>query len=139
VGLLPVVELPHLTQEAPQGEEYRERVQKLRAFRGIDYLTTLVVETGDFRRFPNAGAFMSYPGLVPGEYSSGQRRNQGGITKAGNGPIRKLLAESSWHYIRVVKESKRLSKGREGTSEVVTARADKAMRKLHDRYSKMIR
>jgi transposase len=127
-------------EEAAQGEEYRERVQKLRAFRGIDYLTALalVVEIGDFRRFPSAGAFMSYLGLVPSEYSSGQRRNQGGITKAGNGHIRKLLVESSWHYIRVVKESKRLSKRREGTSEVVIARADKAMRKLHDRYYKMI-
>jgi transposase len=61
-------------------EPDRERVQKLRAFRGIDYLTALalVCEIGDFRRFPSAGAFMSYLGLVPGEFSSGTRRNQGG-------------------------------------------------------------
>jgi transposase len=55
--------------EAAQGPEYQEKVQKLRAFRGIDYLTALALlcEIGDFRRFPSAGAFMSYLGLVPRE------------------------------------------------------------------------
>jgi transposase len=98
----------------------------------------VVVEIGDFRRFPNAGAFMSYRGLVPSEYSRGKRRNPGWLTKAGNGHIRKLLMESAWHYPRPVKESKRLLERREGTSELVTGRADKAMRKLHDQYYKMI-
>jgi transposase len=128
-----------IEEVAGQGE-YREKVQKLRAFRGIDYLTALalVCEIGDFRRFPSAGAFMSYLGLVPGEYSSGGRRNQGRITQAGNGHIRKLLTESAWHYPRQVKVSKRLSERRAGTSELVIARADKAMRKLHDKYYTMI-
>jgi transposase len=127
-------------EEIARGPEYRERVQKLRAFQGIDYLTALalICEIGDFRRFPSAGAFMSYLGLVPSEFSSGKRRNQGGITKTGNTHIRKLLTESAWHYPRVVKESRRLAGRREGTSEVVIARADKAMRCLHDRYYKLI-
>jgi transposase len=36
-------------EEVAQGPEYREKVQKLRAFRGIDYLTALalICETGD--------------------------------------------------------------------------------------------
>jgi transposase len=127
-------------EEAAQQPEYREEVQKLRAFRGIDYLTALalVCETGDFRRFPNAGAFMSYLGLVPGEFSSGGRRKQGRITKTGNTHVRKLLTESAWHYPRQVKVSKRLAERRAGTSELVIGRADKAMRKLHDQYYKMI-
>jgi transposase len=108
---------------------YRERVQKLRAFRGIDSLTALalVCEIGDFKRFPRAGAFMSYPGLVSSEFSSGGRRNQGRITKAGNGHIRKLLTEPSWHYPRPVKVSKGLLQRRMGTSELVIAKADKAL------------
>jgi transposase len=127
-------------EEVAQGPCCRERVQKLRAFRGIDYLTALalVCETGDFRRFPGAGAFMSYLGLVPSEFSSGRRRNQGRITKAGNTRIRKPLTESSWHYPRPVKAGKGLSQRRIGTSEPVTAKADKAMRKLHDKYYRMI-
>jgi transposase len=121
-------------------EEYREKVQKLRAFRGIDCLTALALacETGDFRRFPRAGAFMSYLGLVPSEYSGGGRRNQGRITRTGNTHIRKLLTESAWHYPRQVKVSKRLAERRVGTRELVIGRADKAMRKLHDQYYKMI-
>jgi transposase len=127
-------------EEAAQQEEYREEVQKLRAFRGIDYLTALalVCETGDFRRFPSAGAFMSYLGLVPGEYSSGGKRNQGRITRAGNGHIRKLLVESSWHYPRPVQVGKGLAERRIGTSELVIGRADKAMRELHDKYYHLI-
>jgi transposase len=127
-------------EEIAQQPEYREAVQKLRAFRGIDYLTALalVVEIGDFRRFPSAGAFMSYLGLVPSEHSSGKRRNQGGVTKAGNGHIRKLLTESAWHYPRPMQASKRLNERRAGTSELVIAHADKAMRELHAHYYKLI-
>jgi transposase len=126
--------------EVAQQGEYREEVQKPRAFGGIDYLTALALlcETGDFRRFPNAGAFMSYPGLVPREFSSGGKRRQGRITKAGNSHIRKLLTESSWHYPRPVTVGKGLSERRAGTSEPVIGRADKAMRKLHDTYYRMI-
>jgi transposase len=127
-------------EEAAREEEYREKVQKLRAFRGIDCLTALalVCETGGFRRFPSAGAFMSCLGLVPGEYSSGGKRNQGRITKAGNTHIRKLLTEPAWHYPRPAAVSKRLADRRAGTNELVIARADKAMRELHDNYYRMI-
>jgi transposase len=127
-------------EEAAQEPCYREKVQNLRAFRGIDYLTALALisEIGDFRRFPSAGAFMSYLGLVPSEYSSGGSRNQGRITKTGNAHIRKLLIESAWHYPLVVNVSKGLAQRRIGTREVVITKADKAMRKLHDRYYKMI-
>jgi transposase len=126
--------------EIAKQDEYREEVQRLRAFRGIDYLTALalICEIGDFRRFPSAGAFMSYLGLVPSEYSSGSRRRQGGITKAGNTHIRKLLTESARHYPRAVKGSKRPAERRAGTNELVVARADQAMQRLHDTYYKMI-
>lgn len=79
---------------------YAERVAHLRCFRGIDYLTALafVSEVGDFRRFASAPAFMAFLGLVPSERSSGSRRWQGAITKAGNGHLRCLLVEAAWHY-----------------------------------------
>ena len=46
---------------------------------------------------------MSYLGLTPSEYSSGERRRQGGITKAGNTPrpARQLSARGK-HAIQVV-------------------------------------
>ena len=53
--------------------------------RGIAELSalTIAVEVGDFRRFESAPAFMAFVGLVPSERSSGERRAQGSITKAG--------------------------------------------------------
>ena len=39
---------------------------------------------------------MSFVGLVPSERSSGERRAQGSITKAGNPHVRRLLMEAAW-------------------------------------------
>jgi transposase len=41
---------------------------------------------------------MSYVGPVPGESSSGPKRRQGAITKAGNSAARRVLVEVAWHY-----------------------------------------
>ena len=58
---------------------------RLGCYRGIAELggLTLTAEIVDWRRFPAARAFMSYTGLVPSEYSSGERTRRGSITKAG--------------------------------------------------------
>ena len=60
-------------------------VARLGCYRGIAQLggLTLTAEIVDWRRFPAARAFMSYTGLVPSEYSSGERTRRGSITKAG--------------------------------------------------------
>jgi hypothetical protein len=85
-----------------------------------------------------AWTFMSYIGLVPSEYSSGNKRKQGGITKTGNGHIRKLLTEAAWHYTRPVKISLRLAERRVGTSETVISYADRALNRLHGKYVKLL-
>jgi hypothetical protein len=41
---------------------------------------------------------MEYLGLVPCENSTGDTVNRGGITKAGNGRVRRILVESAWSY-----------------------------------------
>ena len=60
-------------------------VARLGCYRGIAELggLTLTAEIVDWRRFPAARAFMSCTGLVPSEYSSGERTRRGHITKAG--------------------------------------------------------
>ena len=127
-------------QEIAESPRYAERVRMFRAFRGVDYIIalSLVCEIGDFKRFPTAAAFMSYLGLVPSEYSSGKKRIQGGITKTGNGHMRKLLTEAAWHYARPVQVSKRLAIRRVGTAESVISYADKALSRLHKKYMKLI-
>jgi transposase len=145
-----VAEIDHLTnrlsgldkkiEETAESPRYAEQVRKFRAFRGIDYLTALsiVVEIGDFRRFPSAESLMSYLGLVVKEATSGKKRKQGGITKTGNSHLRRLLTESSWHYARPAQVSKRLAKRREGTDERIITYADKAMTRLHKKYMRLI-
>ena len=41
---------------------------------------------------------MSFLGLTASEYSSGDQRHRGHITKTGNRHARRLLIEAAWHY-----------------------------------------
>mgnify|MGYP000615944097 CR=1 FL=1 len=74
--------------------------EALQALRGFDWqnASTLVAEIGDFSRFPSPGQLMAYVGLVPSEYSSGNRCRRGGLTKAGNHEARRALVEAAWTY-----------------------------------------
>ena len=77
-------------------------VGRLRCLRGIDTLTAvgLIAEIGDFAAFEHPKQLASFLGLVPSEQSSGERRRQGSITKAGSRHARRLLIEAAWHYRR---------------------------------------
>ena len=81
-------------------EPYAGPVRRLCCLRGIRTLSalTLLVEVGDFRRFPTAAGFMGFTGLVPSENSSGERRQRGAITKTGNAHLRRVLVEAAWAY-----------------------------------------
>jgi transposase len=68
----------------------------------------LLTELGDITRFENPRQLTSYLGLTPSEYSSGERRRQGGITKAGNSHARRALVEGAWAYRYPAKISRHL-------------------------------
>jgi transposase len=74
-------------------------VQALQAMRGVQLVAamTLVAELQDFLRFDDPRQLMAYVGLVPGEHSSGPKRRQGSITKAGNSAARRMLVPHSAH------------------------------------------
>ncbi len=69
---------------------------------GIGPITaSAVVAIGDdIARFASAHQFEAYLGLVPGERSSGEKRQVGHITKAGNRRARMLLVEAAWRIVR---------------------------------------
>lgn len=91
----------------------------------------LAAEIGDFTRFQSAGQFMAFLGLVPSENSSGGTRRQGGITKTGNGHVRRLMTEAGWHYYGWrAGISQKLQARREGVPGEIVAIADKALRRL---------
>jgi transposase len=98
----------------------------------------LIVEIGGFRRFGSAEAFMPYLGFVPGENSSGGKRRQGSITKAGNSHLRRLLIESAWHYAPPARVGERLVRRRAGCPAAVIDHADKALYRLHKKYIRLV-
>src|SRR5204863_2048895 len=73
-------------------------------------------------------------GLTPSENSSGERRRQGAITKAGNSHARRLLVEAAWHQRRPPRLSVTLERRRTGKSLAVRAQADRSARRLHSRW-----
>ena len=79
---------------------FTDAVRRLGGYRGVAQLgaLTIAAEVGDWRRFPSAGAFMAFTGLVPSEYSSGGAARRGHITKTGNAHLRTQLIESAWAY-----------------------------------------
>jgi transposase len=119
---------------------YREPTKKLTAFKGIKTLTALsfVTDIGDFRRFSSAGQFMAFLGLVPSERSSGNKRRQGGITKAGNSHLRRLLVEAAWHYRSYYPSSRDLSERRRGVDPGVLSYANRVGRRLNRKYMHMV-
>jgi transposase len=120
-------------------DPYREPVGWLRCFKGIDTVTAvcLVAELHDFRRFRSARELMSYVGLVPSESSSGERERRGGITRAGNRHVRRLLVEAAWHHRHRPMISAPLQRRREGQPARVLAVADRAQERLCARYRRM--
>jgi transposase len=93
-----------------QGWRLYPVVQALQAMRGVQFTAavTLVAELGDLTRFESPRQLMSYLGLTPSEYSSGERRRQGAITKAGNRFARRGLIEGAWAYRYPAKVSRHL-------------------------------
>ena len=58
----------------------------------------LAAELGDLTRFDSPRQLAAFVGLIPSEYSSGESRRLGPITKAGNGHARRALVEAAWAY-----------------------------------------
>ncbi|HEY5440018.1 MAG TPA: IS110 family transposase [Gemmatimonadaceae bacterium] len=62
--------------------------------------SAFVATIDDITRFRTAHEIEAYLGLVPSERSSGEKRQLGHITKAGNGRMRWLLVEAAWQILR---------------------------------------
>jgi transposase len=132
--------LTRAVEEAAANSPWREQIGWLRCFRGIDTLTavTILSELHGVGRFDSPRQLMSYLGLTPSEDSSGDKDRKGSITKAGNRRVRRVLVEASWHQARAPRVSAALRKRREGQPAWVIEVADRAMKRLHDRYWRLV-
>jgi transposase len=115
--------------------EFTPMVQRLGCLRGVSTLTgfALAVEIGDWHRF-TGNTIGSFVGLVPSEYSSGQSRVQGSITKTGNTHVRRLLVEAAWHHRARYVVGKTMRDRWDLASPAARARGDAGNRRLHQRW-----
>ena len=116
--------------------ELKEIVGVMRCFRGVDTLTAIIIVTElfDLGRFSSPRALMAYLGLIPSEYSSGDKQCKGHITKAGNSRVRRILIESAWHSRHRICLGRALKIRRKDQPQWAIDIADKAMARLHKRY-----
>ena len=119
---------------------YRQRVHWLCCFRGITPVRALIVliETLDFTRFPGAEQYMGYTGLVSRESSSGSRRRQGSITKAGSALLRYELIEAAWSYQHPPRVGPALKKRQAAQPPEAIAMAWRAQKRLHQLYWRLV-
>lgn len=115
-------------------------VEALQALRGVQFTVavTTVAELGDLTRFENPRQLMGYLGLTPSASSSGERRRQGSITKAGNTHARRALVEGAWAYRYPAKVSRHLQLRLENQPKAIQDISWKAQVRLCTRYRRLL-
>ena len=81
-------------------------IKLLMTIHGINFYTAagILSEIGTINRFENKEKFASYTGLIPSEYSSGERIIKGHITKHGPSLLRFFLVETVHSLIKYTKK-----------------------------------
>jgi transposase len=80
---------------------------------------------------------MGFCGLVPSEYSSGDRVSRGRITKSGNTHLRTQLIESAWAYQHRPAVGPQMRKRQERCSPETVARAWNAQLHLCGKFRRL--
>lgn len=93
--------------------------------KGVGELTAALLagEILDWHRFENRRQVASYTGLCPSEYSSGERRRQGAVSKHGNPRVRHQLVEACWRLLQWQPDYPPIKKLRAATGKRARKRA----------------
>src|SRR5207245_3745912 len=115
-------------------------VEALQALRGVQFTVaiTTIAELGDLTRFDSPRQLMSYLGLTPSEYSSGDRRRLGGIAKSGNGHARRVLIEAAKAYRHRAKVSEQIQARQQHLPTAIRDIAWRAQVRLCGRYRRLL-
>ena len=135
-----IARLEQAMRDALHEWSLRPLVQALQALRGVQLIAamTLSAELQDFVRFDNPRQLMAYVGLVPGEHSSGPKRRQGSITKAGNSAARRMLVEIAWHYQHSPRVSAAIATRQDELPKAVTDIAWAAQLRLNSKFRRLV-
>jgi transposase len=124
---------------AAQKPEYQPYLAALRTLRGISTLSaiTILSELGDLRRFGRAPQMMAAVGVVPSEYSTGDKTKRFAITKTGNAHVRRIAVEAAWHYQRRLSLGRTVQARRKGQPKEIVAIAEKCEKRLNARFHRL--
>jgi transposase len=81
---------------------------------------------------------MAYVGLVTSEHSSGSKRHQGSITKAGNSAARRMLVEVAWHYLHSPRVSPIIARRHDQVPAAITDIAWAAQLRLNAKFKRLL-
>jgi transposase len=124
---------------AAQKPEYQPYLDGLRTLRGINTLSamTMLSELGDLRRFAKAPGLMAAVGVVPSEYSTGDKTNRFSITKTGNAHVRRVVVEASWQYRRRPTLGRTIKARRKDQPKAIVEIAEKCEKRLSSRFHRL--
>jgi len=117
-----------------------DSAHRLAAYHAVGYLggLTIAAEVAqEWDRFPTARSFMAFTGLVPSEYSSGEKYRRNSITKTGNAVIRTQLIESAWHFNSRPVAGRTLTERQSHVGLDTIGRANVAHKRLAGRYRRL--
>lgn len=105
VSLFPSIneKIAEMDRQVEKITERDPQVRRLGTVPGVGPVTAAAFQAAldaDPRRFSNAHQVEAYLGLVPREFSSGEKQHRGAITKAGHSRVRYLLVQCAWNIIR---------------------------------------
>lgn len=85
-----------------KSDQYKQSVSNLLSIRGIGSISamTWIVELIDILRFKSIDQLCGYVGLVPSEFSSGDKTRFGSLDRRGNKILRRTLIQNAWTAIR---------------------------------------
>jgi transposase len=131
--------LAQALQEHVQAWRLPPVVEALQALRGVQCTGAVipVAALGDLTRCDHPRERMKFLGLIPSEYSSGERRQQGAITQAGNPHARQALVEGAWAYRSPAKVSRHLQLRLEQPPKALQDISWKAQVRLCHRYRRL--
>jgi transposase len=127
-------------QQQVKGWRLAPLVAAYQALRGVRFqvAVTIAAEIGDPTRFDKPRQLMSYVGLHPSEYSSGNTRRQGGIAKTGNAHVRRVLIEGAWTYRYRPKVSRQIQLRQESLPQNLRDIGWKAQVRLCKRFRTLV-
>ena len=85
-------------KELSATDRYENNLRLLQTIPSIGLLTAMILltEIGDMSRFKRLDELCSYCGLVPTSHDSGDTERTGGLSRRGNGLVKKVLIECAW-------------------------------------------